>query len=182
MADWTINADSNPRHGVTRFGAATPAIQYFEESTAVSTAVIKYGDIVSQDTTVSTGGFRIRQAYRAGGNGGNLLAIAQHILGVAVEGSTSDGSGGNQIGVAVAEAGCQFIGYLTDGASASSNNGDNFAVRYDSTNHVYLVDSTNSTAALAMVTQTGIPDGTEGDTNGPIYFKFLSSNLSAVVL
>jgi len=54
------------------FGAATPAIQYFQESSAASTAVIKYGDIVSRDTTVSTGGFRIRRSYHGGGNGGNL--------------------------------------------------------------------------------------------------------------
>lgn len=195
MADWTIGADSNPRHGRTRFGAATPAIQYFQESTAVSTAVIKYGDIVSRDTTVSTGGFRIRRAYAAGGNGSNLLAIGQTIVGIAVEGSTSDGSNSlvdpsssapgsplnRQIGVAVAEPGCEFVGYLTAGASASSNNGDEFAVRYDSTNHVFLVDSTNSTAALATVIQTGIPNGTEGDTNGPVYFKFLSSNVYAGV-
>lgn len=195
MADWTINADSNPRHGRTRFGAATPAIQYFQESSAVSTAVIKYGDIVSRDTTVSTGGFRIRRAYAAGGGGGNLLGIGQTIIGVAVEASTSDGSNSlvdpssaaagsplnRQIGVAVAEPGCEFVGYLTAGASASSNNGDEFAVRYDSTNHVYLVDSTNSTAALATVIQTGVPDGTIGDTNGPIYFKFLSSNVYAGV-
>ncbi len=195
MADWTINADSNPRHGRTRFGAATPAIQYFQESSAVSTAVIKYGDIVSRDTTVSTGGFRIRRAYAAGGNGSNLLAVGQTIVGIAVEGSTSDGNSSlvdpsssapgsplnRLIGVAVAEPGCEFVGYLTAGVSASSNNGDEFAVRYDSTNHVFLVDSTNSTAALVTVVQTGVPDGTIGDTNGPIYFKFLSSNVYAGV-
>ena len=195
MADWTINAGSNPAHGRTRFGAATPAIQYFQESSAVSSAVIKYGDIVSRDTTVSTGGLRIRRAYHAGGNGGNLLSIGQTIIGVAVEASTSDGSNSlvdpsssapgsplnRLIGVAVAEPGCEFIGYLTAGASASSNNGEDFAVRYDSTNHVFLVDSTNSTAALVTVTQTGIPNGTDGDTNGPVYFKFLSSNVYAGV-
>src|SRR5687768_14319256 len=92
MADWTINSASNPSHGRTRFGAATPAIQYFQESSAVSTAVIKLGDIVSRDTTVSTGGFRIRRAYHGGGDGANLLAIGQTIVGVAVEGSTSDGN------------------------------------------------------------------------------------------
>jgi len=197
MADWTINADSNPRHGRTRFGASTPAIQYFQESSAVSTAVIKYGDIVSRDTTVSTGGFRIRRAYAAGGGGGNLLQIAQTIVGIAVEASTSNGNNSlvdpsssapgtplnRQIGVAVAEPGCEFIGYLVGDAavSKSSNNGDEFCVRYDSTNQVYLVDSTNSTAALMTVIQTGVPDGTIGDTNGPIYFKFLSSNVYAGV-
>lgn len=193
MADWTPGVGSNPSHGRTRFGAATPAIQYFQESSAASTAVIKLGDIVSRDTTVSTGGFRIRRAYAAGGNGGNLLAIGQTIVGVAVEASTSSGnnslvdasSGGGPlnrlIGVAVAEPGCEFMFWQTNGVSLSSNNGDDFAVRYDSTNQVYLVDSTNSTAALVMVTQTGVPSGYEGDTNGPVYAKFLTSNVFAGV-
>lgn len=196
MADWTINAGSNPSHGRTRFGAATPAIQYYQASTAVSTAVIKYGDIVSRDTTVSTGGFRIRRAYAGGGTGANLLAIGQTIVGIAVEADASDGSNSplvdgssgtpgaalnRLIGVAVAEPGCEYLGYLTAGASASSNNGSERCVRYDSTNHVFLVDSTNSTAALMTVIQTGVPEGTVGDTNGPVYFKFLSSNVFAGV-
>ena len=196
MADWTIGTGSNPYHGRTRFGAATPAIQYFQESSAASTAVIKLGDIVSRDTTVSTGGFRIRRSYAGGGNGANLLAIGQTIVGIAVEASTSDGNStglvdpsssapgtplNRLIGVAVAEPGCEFVGYLSGGASASSNNGEDFAVRYDSTNHVFMVDSTNSTVALVTVTQTGIVEGTIGDTNGPVYFKFLSSNVYAGV-
>ena len=55
------------------------------------------------------------------------------------------------------------------------------AIRYDSTNHVYGLDSTNSTAALAVVTITDIPDGTSGDTNGPVIFKFLSTGVSPAV-
>jgi hypothetical protein len=195
MADWTINTDSNPSHGRTRFGAATPAIQYFQASTAASTAVIKLGDIVSRDTTVSTGGFRIRRAYAGGGNGSNLLAIGQTIVGIAVEADTSSGTStpidgssaapgaarDRLIGVAVAEPGCEFLMFQTNGVSRSSNNGDDFSVRYDSTNHVFLVDSTNSTAALVTVTQTGVPSQYEGDTNGPVYVKFLSSNVFAGV-
>jgi hypothetical protein len=195
MADFTINAFSNPYHGRARKGAATPTIQYYQEATCASTLVIKLGDIVSQDTTVSTGGFRIRQAYRAGGNGSNLLAIGQHILGVAVEGSTGDGTltGGSsagvglnanpKIGVAIADPETEFVAYLTGSAnvSASSLVGQNKAVIYDATNHVFLIDSTNSTAALVTATITGVPDGTEGSTNGPVYFKFLSSNVSEAV-
>lgn len=196
MADFTINTDSNPYHGRSRKGAATPVIQYFQESTAASTAVIKLGDIVSRDTTVSTGGFRIRRAYHGGGNGANLLAIGQHILGVATEGSTSDGSltglssagvgliQNRKIGVAVADNETEFVGYLIGDAaiSASSLIGQQKSVRYDSTNHIFGIDSTNSTAALVTVTLTGVPDGTEGSTNGPMYFKFLSSNVDEAVL
>ena len=197
MANWTINTDSNPSHGRSRKGASSPAISYFPESTAASTAVIKVGDICSQDTTVSTGGFRIRQAYRAGGTGSNLLAIGQHIVGVAAESSTGGGAltGGSsegvglvqtpKIGVFPADPETEFLGYLghivAAAVSASSLIGLQRSVRYDSTNHVYLIDSTNSTVALRTVTITGIPDGTAGDTNGPVYFKFLSSNVSEAV-
>ena len=192
MADWTIGTGSYITHGRARSGGGTPSIQYFQESTAASTAVIKIGDVVVRDTVVTTGGLRVRRGASSGGNGANLLLIGQTIVGIASEGSTSDGSTAGlvdpssaapgtpikrKIGVFVAEPDCEYVGYLSAGASASSNNGDNFAVRYDSTNHVYMVDSTNSTAALVTVKQTGIPEGTEGDTNGPVYFKFLSSNV-----
>lgn len=193
MADWTIGTGSNPSHGRTRGGAATPLIRYFVESTAASTAVIKYGDIVALDTVVSTGGPRVVRAPAGGGGGSNLL-LTNALVGVAAEGSTSDGSttglvaggtagprGQRQIGVYAAEPGAEYLGYLSAGASHSTQIGTQKAVRYDSTNHVYLIDSTNSTAALAFVTITDIPDGYVGDTNGPVYFKFLSSNISAVV-
>lgn len=196
MADYTINAYSNPEHGRSRRGAATPVLAYFPESTAASTAVIKLGDIISQDTSVSTGGFRVRRAYHGGGNGANLLATGQRIVGIAVEASTGDGtlSGGSSegvglvqkpmIGVAAADPETEFVGYLigNSAVSASSLIGQQKAVRYDSTNHIFGVDSTNSTAALATVTITGVPQGTEGSTNGPVYFKFLSSNVSEAVL
>ncbi len=198
MADFTINAASNPYHGRARKGAATPTIQYYQEATCASTLVIKLGDIVSQDTTVSTGGFRVRRAYHGGGQETNLLAIGQHILGVAVEGSTGDGtlsggsSGGNNlfpkpvIGIAIADPETEFIGYLASTAASQPVSGSSLigltrAVRYESTNHVFTVDNVNRTAALHTVTITGIPDGTEGSTNGPVYFKFLSSNVSEAV-
>jgi hypothetical protein len=196
MADYTINTGSNPEHGRTRRGNAGPTIAYFPESTCASTLTIKLGDVVSQDTSVSTGGFRVRQAYRAGGNGSNLLAIGQHIVGVAIEASTGDGTltGGSSegvglvqrpfIGVAAADPETEFLGYLigNSAVSASSLIGQQKAVRYDSTNRIFGVDSTNSTAALVTVTITGVPQGTEGSTNGPVYFKFLSSNVSEAVL
>src|SRR5688572_27266495 len=195
MADYTINAYSNPYHGRARKGAGTPTMGYFQEATAVSTAVIKLGDVVSRDTTVSTGGFRIRRAYAGGGNGSNLLAIGQHICGIAAEASTSDGSltglssegvgvvQNRKIGVFLADPETEFVGYLIGDAaiSASSLIGQQKAMRYDSTNHIFGVDSTNSTAALVTVTITGVPQGTEGSTNGPVYFKFLSSNVDEAV-
>lgn len=188
MAEWTIGAGSNPAHGRSAAGASTPRIRYFQESTAVSTAVIKCGDVIAFDTKVSSASFRICRAPAAGGNGSNLL-LTNALVGVAVEGSTSDGSttglanvNARKIGVAIADADTEFIGYLSAGTGDSTLIGTQKAVRYDSTNHVYMVDSTNSTAALAFVTITDLVNGTEGDTNAPVYFKFLSSNVSPVVL
>lgn len=186
MADWTINAYSNPQH----YGAGgnTPLIKYYQESTAASTAVIKAGDIVSFDTVVSSASFRIVRAPFNGGNGSNLLNTT-NVVGVAVEASTSDGSTTGLanprvrlIGVAVAEPNAEFVGYLNgDTAVAqgfSSHVGVAKAVRYDSTNHVYTIDSTNSTAALASVVITGIPEPNYGDTNAPAIFKFLSTGVA----
>ena len=194
MADWTINTDSNPRHYRSRGGASTPVIRYFQEATCASTAVIKRGDIVSNDTVVSTGGFRLKRAPFNGGDGGNLL-LTTNVVGIAVEASTSDGSttgltqgnlnqvGNRMIGVAIAEAGVEYLGYLigTDNASGSSLIGARRAVRYDSTNHIYAIDSTNTTAALASIVITDVPLETVGDTNGPVVFKFLSTGVSDAV-
>ncbi len=189
MADWTINAGSNPSHYRSRGGAATPVIRFFQESTCVSTAVIKAGDIVSNDTVVSTGGFRIVRAPFNGGGGGNLLNTT-NVIGLAIEGSASDGStlgltagGANQvgarmIGVLLAENDAEFKGYILSGFSASSMVGTAMCVRYDATNHIYGVDSTNSTAALATIFVTDVPLETVGDTNGPVIFKFLAANIS----
>jgi len=200
MADWTINSGSNPKHYRSRTGNSTPVIRYFQEATCASTAVIKYGDIVSNDTVVTTGGFRIvRAPFNGGTTGGagfepNLLNTT-NVVGVAVEASTSDGStagltngqlnqaGNRMIGVAIAEAGAEFLGYLigSNNASGSSLIGTRKAVRYDSTNHIYGIDSTNSTAALASVVITDVPLETVGDTNGPVVFKFLSTGVSDAV-
>lgn len=194
MADWTINSDSNPSHYRSRGAAATPVMRYFQESTAASTAVIKLGDIVSNDTVVTTGGFRIVRAPFNGGNGSNLLNTT-NVVGIASEGSTSDGSttgltesglnqaGKRMIGVFIAEPGAEYKGYLigANNVSGSSLIGALRAIRYDSTNHVYAIDSTNSTAALASVVITDVPLETVGDTNGPVIFKFLSTGVSPAV-
>lgn len=194
MADWTINADSNPRHYRTRAGADTPAIRYFQEATCASTAVIKYGDIVSNDTVVTTGGFRLKRAPFDGGTTPNLLNTT-NVVGIAAEGSTSDGStkgltesnlnqtGNRMIGVFIAEPNVEYLGYLlgNNNVSGSSLIGALKAIRYDSTNHIYGIDSSNSTAALASVVITDVPLETVGDTNGPVIFKFLSTGVSPAV-
>lgn len=187
MADFTVNSGSNPSHYLS--AAVSPQIRYFQESTAASTAVIKLGDIVSNDT-VTTTKFRIVRAPAGGGNGANILATT-NVLGLAIEASTSDGStnglddaGVNRrIGVVVADPNTEFVGYLigSNNVTGSSLVGTNKAVRFDSTNKIYAIDSTNSTAALLGVQITGIPDGTDGSTNGPVIFRFLSTWTSPIV-
>src|SRR5690242_16109358 len=115
MADWTINANSNPQPYSA--GSNSPLIRYFQESTCPSTAVIKNGDIVSFDTVTSSANFRIVRAPFDGGTGSNLLN-ATNVLGVAIEASTSDGSTTGLanprvrlIGVAVADPNADFTGY-----------------------------------------------------------------------
>ena len=192
MADWTINAGSNPSHYRSRGGASTPVIRYFQESTAASTAVIKAGDIVQNDTVVSTGGFRIVRAVCGGGTPAIVLNTT-NVLGIAIEASASDGStagltggstnqvGARMIGVLVAENDAEYKGYLQTGPSALSMIGTQKNIMYDSTNHVFLVESTNSTVSLASVTITDVPLETVGDTNGPVIFKFLAANVSPAV-
>lgn len=195
MADWTITANSNP--SPYSAGPNSPYIRYFQESTAASTAVIKAGDIVSFDTVTSSASFRIVRAPFNGGTTSATTPVANllnttNVVGVAVEASTSDGSTTGLanprvrlIGVAIAEPNADFQGYLNgDTAVAqgfSSHIGQAKAVRYDSTNHVYTIDSTNSTAALASIVITGIQENFLGDTNAPVIFKFLSTGVSPVV-
>jgi hypothetical protein len=147
---------------------------------------------VQNDTVVSTGGFRIVRAVCGGGTPAVVLNTT-NVLGIALEGSTSDGSttgltlngqnqiGNRMIGVLIAENDAEFKGYLDAGASFSSMVGTAHNLRYDSTNHVYLVESTNSTASLTSVFITDIPLETVGDTNGPVIFKFLAANVSPAV-
>ena len=142
------------------------------------------------NTVVSTGGCRVVLAPSSGGNGGNLIQVGiTSLIGVAAESDTSDGSttglatmSNRRIGVWVADKNTEFIGYLKGaGPAASSMIGTNKAIIYDSTLAVHMIDSTNSTAALAAVVITDIPEGNQGDTGAPVAFKFLSSNVHPLV-
>lgn len=187
MADFTVNAGSNPSHYLS--AAVSPQIRYFQESTCASSRVIKAGDVVSNDTVVTTK-FRILRAPHGGGNGGNILATT-NVLGLALENSTSDGStnglddaGVNRrIGVVLADPNTEFVGFLTGAANVTGSSliGALRAVAYDATNHIFTIDSTNSTAALLGAQIVGIPDGTDGSTNGPVVFRFLSTWTSPIV-
>ena len=176
----------------------SPQIRHYQESTAAGTAVIKAGDIVVNNTVVTTGTFRIVRALADGGDGANLLdsTITDGYLGVALAASTSDGSTSGLgadgvvgvsprlIPVAVFDGGTEFLGYfktaVTGGAdiAASSLIGLRRAIIYDSTLQVYFVNSTNSTAANVTCVITDIPPNEINSCGGsPVIFKLLSTNV-----
>ncbi len=179
--DWTLSTASGIRPYRSPFGS--PLIRSFQPSTCASTAVIRAGNVVTLNTVVSTGvGGQIVLAPSSGGNGGNLLQVGiTSLIGVALEGDASGGTSSNAtaITVALADPAVEFIGFLTaGGVCASSLVGQSKAIRFDSTNRIHIVDSTNSTAALFAVKITDIPSYANGDTGGPVVFKFLSSNFA----
>lgn len=197
MADWTHSSGTILRP--VRSPLGSPQIRYFQESTCVATAVIKRGDVVAFDTVVTTGTRRIVRAPSSGGAATNVLQCGvTSILGVAMEDSTSDGSttglgldwaktnGVRKIAVAIADGHTEFQGFLsTQGADLhtcqSSMVGTNKAVVYDRVHHAFFIHSSNSTVADQSVTITEVPEDYVGDTNGPVYFRFLSSNVSPAV-
>ena len=189
MADWTASKGSFVRPYRSPYGS--PMIRYFEASTnASTTGLIRVGDFVQFDTCNSLAtDWRIAVAQSTGGNGGNLLGInGNNLLGIAVESDVSDGTtsgiGVNRkIGVALFYHEQEFLGYLRgNNASASSLVGKPKSVIRDSTNRIWQIDSTNSTSALQTVIITDIPEGTIGDTGGPVIFKmYLSTLVHAMV-
>ncbi len=188
MADWTLSTATVFRPYRSLHGS--PIIKYFQESTCASSQTIHLGQVVTTDTNVTTGGDRLVIAPSSGGNGANLMQVAIiSLVGVAAMGSTSDGTTtglsvhtNKQLPVWVADDETEFLGYLKgSGPAASSLIGLDKAIIYDTTLATYFIDSTNSTAALVAVHITDIPDYAVGDTNGPVVFRFLSSNVSPSV-
>jgi hypothetical protein len=201
MADWRTSSGCKIRPYRSPYGA--PAIRHFEESTCAASAVIVRGDVVNGDTVVTTGGLvRLVRGPSSGGDGTNVYQVGiKSLIGVALQGSTSDGSTTGfgdanglrgmdkrrYLAVALAAPDQEFIGYNStletgNGVATQLLVGTNRPLVYDRTHHTFFVASTNSTAALAAVSITEIPEGVIGDSGAfPIIFKFLSSNASPVV-
>lgn len=202
MAQWTNSSASIMRPYRSPWGS--PQIRHFQESTCVATAVIKVGDIVTNNTVVTTGGFTIKRALADGGTAGNLLdsTITAGYIGIALATSTSDGSTTGlvqgdvnpsapitkSIPVALFDGVTEFLGFfktsVTAGSdiAASSLIGTNKAIIYDSTLQVYFIESTNSTAANVTCVITDIPPNEVGSCGGsPVVFKLLSTNVHRAV-
>jgi hypothetical protein len=185
MADWTASSNSCVRPYRSPFGS--PAIRYFEVSTAASTNKIVTGDLVQFDTSVATSAHRIAKASSTGGNGVNLLGInGNALLGVAMEPDTSDGSTGvgprKRIGVALFDGITEFLAYTRwAGPVTSTMVGTQRSIIHDSTLRIWQIDSTNSTAALQTAIITEVPEAYIGDTGAPVVFKIALSTLVSLV-
>lgn len=194
MADWVPSSGNKIRPYRSQHA---PSIREYEESTAAATAVIVRGDVLTSDTLVTSGGLRLVRAPSSGGTGTNLMEVAiKSLIGVALQNSTSDGSttGLNSTGigrsrlrylsVCLATPSQEFIGYNStaetgNGVASQQLVGLNRPLVYDRNLHTFFVGSTNTTAALAAVQITEIPDYAAGDSGSfPIVFRFLSTNVS----
>ena len=174
MADVTHSSRSYVRFYRSRFGA-TPCKGY-QESTAASTAVIGFGQVVQFDQTDSAA-HRIRRASTAVGA---APFLGTNVVGVSASASTSDGSttglannSARQILVWEATAGVEFL-FPTKVVIASTLVNTGLELSWDSTLSFHHV-SANSTAGDLTVRVTDVIPGTVGDTGGWLVGRFFSS-------
>ena len=182
MAQLTNSTRTTPRPYRSRKGDYS--VWTFDASTAISTAVIKYGDVVQFDVNVTTHFNKIVKSSTMA-NVPNVVSTA--LLGVAVSGGTGDGSTTagqgypEKIQVCLADAATEFL-FPTKQAGAdhgSSLVGLRKAIGYDSTLGMFYLDMANSTAGDATVIITECIE--PGTTNGQYVAKFLSTNTARFV-
>lgn len=194
-----INGSTNSIIKPVRSPLGSPAVRWFQESTAASSAVIRRGDPVTFDTVVTTA-LRILKAPSSQGAVGNLLQNGiVSLVGIALADSTSDGSttglaastalqdSRRQIPVALADGLTEFSVTISSvGAAplavASSMIGVTYPLEIVRALNRWFLSSTNlSTAADLSVVVTDVPSESIGDTGGTVYFKFLSTMVSRAV-
>ena len=189
MADKTNSSRTTPRPYRGRYH--TFPLRIFEESTCVSTAVIRYGDVVQFDVNVGSAAHRIVKSSTMA-NVPNVLSSA--FLGISMDTSTSDGSttgllssgvgmpGPNNktLNICLAAAGVEFLFPTKSSVVTSTCIGTRRALAYDSTLSMFYVDIANSTAGDATVIITDIPEP-GNDANNPVVVKFLSTAVSRVI-
>ena len=184
MAQLSNSTRSTPRPYRARGG--TFDLRAFTESTCISTAIIKYGDVVQFDVNVATANHRIVKASTMA-NVPNVISTA--LVGLAVEGSADVGStiaagsegGGSKLVICVATKDTEFVWptKLAGSAHVSSLVGTRRAVGYDSTLGMFYLDAGNSTAGDATQIVTEVLD--PGTTNGLVVTKFISTNVARLI-
>jgi hypothetical protein len=173
MADVTHSSRSYVSVKRSRYGS--PPTNSYEESTAASTAVIQFGQVVMFDATDSAA----HRIVRCSTTSGASPILASNIVGVAAQGSTSDGSTsglgteGRKLSVWEAAKDVEFQ-FPTKVVIASTLVNTGLELSWDSTLSIHHL-SANSTAGDQIVRVTGIIPGTVGDTGGYLYGRFYSS-------
>lgn len=155
----------------------------FEPSTCVSTALIRYGDVVQFDVNVSSNNFRIVKSSTMA-NVPNVLSSV--FVGIAVDADGSDGSTLNQgnktkLSVVLASDQTEFLWptKATVAQHASTLVNTRRAIAYDSTLGMFYCDVANSTAGDASLVVTDVID--PGSSNGQVVAKFLSTTVARFV-
>ena len=180
MADKTNSTRTVPYAYRSAYG--TFQLRDFEQSTALSTAIIRVGDVVGFDPNVSTATGRLRKCSTMA-NVPNILSTGSW-LGLAMEAGDSSVSATapstNKLKVCLATANTEFWFPTKSSAVTSTCVGVSKALGYDSTLGMFYVDMGNSTAGDVTVVITEVPEpGT--DANNPVIVKFLSSVVSRLV-
>ena len=182
MAQLSNSTRSTPRPYRARGG--TFDLRAFTESTCISTAIIKYGDVVQFDVNVATANHRIVKSSTMA-NVPNVLSTV--LLGIAVEDDASsvsaDSPGGTDqkvlICIANKDTEFKFPTKLAGTAHLSSLVGKRSGLSYDSTLGMFYADTANSTAGDGMLVITDVLDA--GTSNGFVAAKFISTNVSRLV-
>ena len=183
MAENTLSAASKARF--YRSSKGGQSIRHFQESTSLSTALIKVGDVVQFDVNVSTANSRIVKSSTMA-NVPNVISTA--FLGLAAEDSTAfNNSGptasapGRKIPVILADKDTEFLFYTKSAGTVVTSTlvGSRRAIAYDSTLSIFYCDLGNSTAGDASVVITAALE--EGTTNGAVAAKFLSTAVARLI-
>lgn len=183
MADWTFSSGSIVRPVRSDYGS--PPIRHYQCSTAVSTARITQGDVVVFESLVGTGAFRIRRDLIASTTPSTAIvgiaAATDTISDAAGTGLSTTGELGS-VNAAIANTipvylarGTEFQAQF-DGAAASTLLGTARVLSRDSTLNIWAVRNAGqvgvSTLADMRIIITEVPY--PGDTNAPVYFRFLT--------
>jgi hypothetical protein len=182
LAQFTHSTRTTPTPYRSRGGAFD--LRVFQESTTVSSNIIKYGDVVQFDVNVATANHRLRKSTQT--TAPNVLSTA--FLGLAMENSADIGSSvsatspGSNLLVCIANKDTEFKWptKLTGATHTSSIVGKGAAIGYDSTLNFYYCDVAGaSTAGDISLIVTEVIDA--GTTNGFVAAKFISTSVARLV-
>lgn len=173
MANFTHSSRSYIKAYRSRYGS--PPTKSYDESTAASTAVIGFGQVVMLDATDGA----THRIVRCSTTAGAAPILATNIVGVSAAGSTSDGSTtglgteGRKLSVWEAAPDVEFL-FPTKVVIASTLVNTGLELSWDSTLGIHHL-SANSTAGDLTVRVTDVIPGTVGDTGGYLVGRFFSS-------